>query len=123
MPSSPYRARRINPEKTALARHLRRSMTPTEKKLWSSLRANRLDGLHFRRQIVVEGYIADFYCHAARLVVEVDGGVHQQQQGYDGLRDQVMKAAGYAVLRIPAEEVESNVEHVLTKIRKAVARQ
>jgi very-short-patch-repair endonuclease len=119
MRGSPYRARYINGDKVALARQLRRDMTPTEKMLWERLRANRLNGLHFRRQVVIEGYVADFYCHAARLVVEVDGGVHEQQRGYDGLRDQVMKASGYRVLRVTADDVEKDMNAVLSRIAQA----
>ena len=119
MSRNPYKALRINPDKVALARHLRRNMTPTEKALWSGLRKKKLGGLHFRRQVVIQGYIADFYCHAARLVVEVDGGIHQQQSGYDGLRDQVMNASGYSVLRVSTNEVENNLDGVLQKILEA----
>lgn len=66
-------------EKQERARTLRRVMTPAETCLWEQLRGNRCAGLHFRRQQVIDGFIADFYCHDAGLVVEVDGGVHKQQ--------------------------------------------
>src|SRR5258707_1243130 len=55
-----------------------RKMTPAERRLWKALRRNALDGLHFRRQQVIEGYIADFYCDAAKLAIELDGAVHQE---------------------------------------------
>jgi len=116
MARSPYKAAYINPDKIALARRLRRKMTPTEALLWSSLRANKLGGFHFRRQVVIEGYVADFYCHAGRLLIEVDGGVHEQQHGYDDLRDQVVRANGYRVLRIPAEDVLKHLDRVLERI-------
>ena len=119
MPRNPYAASLINPDKVALARHLRRNMTRTESALWSGLRKKKLGGLHFRRQVVINGYIADFYCHAAGLVIEVDGGVHQQQCGYDGLRDQVMKAHGYKVLRIRTTEIENDLNSVLQRILEA----
>ena len=64
---------RIDPAKAQRARELRRRMTTEEKALWQRLRANRLDGFHFRRQQVIDGFIVDFYCHAASLVVETDG--------------------------------------------------
>lgn len=66
-------------EKQMLARRMRREMTPGEWCLWQRLRANRFCGLHFRRQQVIDGFIADFYCHAARLVVEADGDVHDDR--------------------------------------------
>jgi very-short-patch-repair endonuclease len=62
-----------------MARALRKEMTPAEQTLWSELRGNQLHGAKFRRQQVIAGYIADFYCHAARLVIELDGPVHQHQ--------------------------------------------
>ena len=58
------------------AHQFRREITPSEAALWQALRANRLGGLHFRRQQIIDGFIADFYCHAAGLVVELDGSVH-----------------------------------------------
>ena len=69
------------------ARQLRQEMTPAEAILWKHLRTDQLGGLHFRRQQVLDGYIVDFYCHAAQLVIEVDGEVHASQHEYDAERD------------------------------------
>lgn len=80
-------------------RKMRREMTPAEAILWKYLRTNQLDGLHFRRQQVIDGFIADFYCHAARLVIEVDGEVHDQQPDYDAERDRILTARGLRILR------------------------
>ena len=80
---------RIDPAKLAQAKALRRQMTPAEKLLWRRLRRNQL-GYHFRRQQVIAGFIADFYCDTARLVVEVDGGVHEQQADYDESRNDLL---------------------------------
>src|SRR4051794_32071831 len=77
-------------EKIERAKELRQDMTPAEKRLWDCLRKNRLDGLHFRRQQVIDGFIVDFYCHAAALVVEIDGEIHEQQAAADAERDQVL---------------------------------
>ena len=66
------RRQRTNPEKLKKAKELRDRMTRMEQILWEQLRGNRLNGLHFRRQQVVEGFIVDFYCHRVRLVVEVE---------------------------------------------------
>src|SRR5258708_27853937 len=68
----------VHPDKLEFAKQLRRKMTPAERRLWKALRRNALDGLHFRRQQVIEGYIADFYCDAAKLAIELDGAVHQE---------------------------------------------
>ena len=73
-------------KKLQRAKELRRDMTPAEKILWQELRANKL-GVHFRRQQVIEGFIVDFYCHKAALVVEVDGDIHDLQQEEDARRE------------------------------------
>jgi very-short-patch-repair endonuclease len=101
------------------AKELRRQMTQEEKILWQHLRANHLNGLHFRRQQIIDGFIADFYCHAARLVIEVDGKIHQQQAEYDAERDRVLSARGLRLLRIKNEEVRQNLNSVLVRISKA----
>ena len=94
-------------------------MTQEEKVLWKHLRANRLDGYHFRRQQVIDGFIVDFYCHAAGLVVEVDGEVHRQQIDYDVERDRVLSKHGLSILRIMNEEVRENLSGVLSRIADA----
>jgi very-short-patch-repair endonuclease len=101
------------------AKELRRAMTGAERTLWERLRGNRLHGFHFRRQQVIDGFIADFYCHAAGLVVEVDGGVHAQQAAYDSERDRVLSQRGLRVLRIGNEQVEKNLDGVLACIAGA----
>lgn len=68
------------------AKELHREMTPAEKILWKEVKINKLNGLHFRRQQIIHGYIADFYCHQHELIVEVDGGIHDQQKEYDAER-------------------------------------
>jgi very-short-patch-repair endonuclease len=101
------------------AKELRRQMTQEEKILWQHLRANRLNGLHFRRQQIIDGFIADFYCHAARLVIEVDGEIHQQQAEYDAERSKVLSARGLRLLRIRNVEVRQNLNNILVRISKA----
>lgn len=99
-----------------LAKEFRRQMTPAEKILWQHLRGNRLKGLHFRRQQIIDGFIADFYCHAARLVIEVDGKIHELQAEYDAERDRVLLARGLHLLRIRNEEVVQEIDRVLMLI-------
>src|SRR5258706_6976758 len=84
----------VTPEKRERSRELRQTMTEAEHLLWEQLRGGRLGGLKFRRQQVIDGFIVDFYCHRAGLVVEVDGAIHQQQQQYDLERDQVLSGRG-----------------------------
>jgi very-short-patch-repair endonuclease len=110
---------RVDPIKVERARQLRRRMTLEESILWEALRANRLDGFHFRRQQIIDGFIVDFYCHVAGLVVELDGGIHLQQRDYDEERDQVLSARSLRILRIPDEEVRQNLKSVLARIASA----
>ncbi len=97
--------------KHALSKQLRRKMTPAERILWGYLRANRLQGMHFRRQQVIEGFIADFYCHSVALVIEVDGATHERQ--HDLERSAVFEGRGIRTLRFTNEEIYSNNERVL----------
>jgi very-short-patch-repair endonuclease len=109
----------VSTQKNNLAHDLRREMTPAERKLWSRLRAGRLEGFHFRRQQIVEPYIVDFYCHQAALVVEVDGGVHLEQQEYDRQREQDLRDAGLRVIRFWNTDVNQNLDGVLEEILRA----
>ncbi len=101
------------------AQALCENMTPSEWLLWQRLRSNRLDGLHFRRQVTIDGFLPDFYCHTLGLVVEVDGKVHKNQQEYDTLRDQIIKARGLCILRFTNTQIETRMPGVLTAIRTA----
>jgi very-short-patch-repair endonuclease len=87
-------------------------MSPPEVLLWTRLRALRGEGPTFRRQHAIGPYVADFYCSAARLVIEVDGAVHTEdaQIAHDERRDAYMRQLGYYVLRIPAREIMRNAE-------------
>jgi very-short-patch-repair endonuclease len=101
---------------TERARELRRRMTPAEKRLWDGLREHRLGGYHFRRQQVIGGYIVDFYCAAARLVVEVDGPIHDRQTEYDAERERVLAAYGVTTLHVTNEQVTGDLRSVLIRI-------
>jgi very-short-patch-repair endonuclease len=105
--------------KVQRAKELRREMTEAERMLWEQLRRNQLRGFHFRRQQVIDGFIVDFYCHAANLVVEVDGEVHETQKVYDNQRDAVLSQRGLRILRIGNDEVRRNLDDVLTRIGRA----
>ena len=106
----------VDRAKVQRAKELRRQMTGEERILWQQLRTNRLEGFHFRRQQVIDGFIVDFYCHAAGLVVEVDGGVHEGQAEYDEERDRLLSARGLRVLRVENREVRENLPDVLARI-------
>jgi very-short-patch-repair endonuclease len=94
-------------------------MTPEETIVWDRLRGNKLNGLHFRRQQVIAGYIADFYCHSARLIVEIDGEIHTRQKNEDQKRDRILMEKGLKVLRIQNKEVQADVQKVLEVILQA----
>ena len=117
---SPYRAR-MPKEKTLLAREMRENPTKTEATLWEHLRLKRM-GVKFRQQAPMLGYITDFYCPSARLVVEVDGESHLDRKAYDAFRDRVMTEHGLKVLRFEAALIESNLPVVLATIRTTIER-
>jgi very-short-patch-repair endonuclease len=112
--------RRVKPSKKAKARQLRSDMTQAEGILWQSLRANRLDGLHFRRQQLVFGFIVDFYCHAARLIIEVDGSIHGDQLEWDAERQVILEQRGFCVVRFTNDAVVHRLPVVLQEIRDAL---
>jgi len=107
---------RVTKEKLERAKELRREMTPAEKVLWNELRANKL-GVRFRRQQVIAGFIVDFYCHKAALVVEVDGDIHDLQQEEDARREKALSALGLRIVRFGNDEVLRELSTVVEKIR------
>jgi|SRR5579883_1966800 len=109
------------PEKRDRARELRQRMMPAERTLWTHLRDHRLDGLHFRRQQPKQGFIMDFYCHAARLVIEVDGPIHAQQAEYDAERDLWLTGDGGRILRVTNDDVRYRLAETLERIRVVCA--
>ena len=110
------RGQSISFEMFERAKKLRREMTPAEKILWKELRTNKLKGLHFRRQQIVHGYFADFYCHQHELIVELDGGIHELQKEYDAEREEYLIAIGFRVIRFTNEDITGNLKGVLQKI-------
>ena len=102
---------------TERARELRRQSTDAERVLWSRLRARGLLGVKFRRQATVKGYIADFVSTKHRLIVELDGGHHADQQKHDELRTRRLESQGYRVLRFWDNDALRDPESVLEAIR------
>jgi len=110
----------MTPEtRTARARALRKRQTRAEATLWQYLRASRLDGLRFRRQHSIDGYFADFACLSLKLVIELDGKVHDEddQQLDDYHRQQAIEALGWFVLRFTNDQVTGALPAVLDTIR------
>jgi very-short-patch-repair endonuclease len=104
------------------ARNLRQRQTSAETLLWELLRGEQLNGLKFRRQHPIRGtsYIADFYCHEASLVVELDGPIHDQQRSVDALRQADIEALGLRVLRFTNQQVIEQTEMVLQSIMDTI---
>lgn len=113
------RGQSISKAKFIRSKELRQQMTKEERILWGFLRRNGLYGLHFRRQQVIDGYIVDFYCHAANLVLEIDGAVHDYQTEKDKERDRILMDKGLKVIRIKNEEIRNDIHNVLVKIASA----
>ena len=104
------------------ARQMRSGMTDAEKKLWGELRAHRLMGLSFRRQMPIAGYIVDFACAEHKLVVEVDGSQHGKDADadYDRIRTERLNALGWTVMRLWNDEVLQNIDDVCTGIIRTI---
>ena len=111
-----------SPELHRRARELRKRMTPAEKKLWQALRRKQLLGKKFRRQHPLYIYIADFYCHDCKLIIELDGGIHKMPDQYykDLDRTMELEKMGITVIRFTNEETENNLAFVLKEIENKI---
>jgi len=113
---------RISSKLRSNARALRKNSTDVERILWSELRDHRLNGASFRRQVPIGSYIADFMSHAAKLVIELDGGQHFSDRGEqtDTARSAVIEAKGFQVFRFSNHDVMTNRAGVLETIAAAI---
>jgi len=107
---------RTTPNIQQRAKELRKEATPAERMLWERLRNRQLGGFKFRRQAPMGNVIADFYCAECKLIVEIDGDIHDFQIEEDAARTKQIESFGYRVIRFRNEEVLNNIEIVLTKI-------
>ncbi len=92
-------------DRTTNARRLRSNQTPAEAKLWAIVRAGRLQGFKFKRQVPIDRYFVDFLCSERRLIIELDGKPHEGRELYDAERTEVLEACGFLVVRFPNEQV------------------
>ena len=99
-----------------VARWLRRQQTDAERKLWFELRNGQLGGLKFRRQMSLNGFVVDFCCPNAKLIIELDGGQHLEQREQDARRTRDLEDSGYFVLRFWNNDVLQNIDGVLGEI-------
>ncbi len=95
---------------------MRQAPAPAEQRLWYCLRDRRLNGFKFRRQVPVGPYIADFYCAACRLIVELDGDSHAHRHEYDAERTEYLNQDGYVVVRFVNDDVFKHLDAVLESI-------
>jgi len=102
------------------ARQLRNNATDAERHLWRYLRNRHLGGHRFRRQMPMVGYVADFVCPSLKLVIELDGGQHLQNSGYDKVRTAMLESLGYRVLRYWNDDVLMRTMAVLEDILRAI---
>jgi very-short-patch-repair endonuclease len=107
-----------------LSRKLRKRMTPGEKILWKKLRRKKINGVRIRRQHPIEYFIADFYCHEARLVIEVDGLIHisKERKDYDLNRNAEMDRLGIKVIRFSDWDVKNNMTQVIATINDEISK-
>jgi very-short-patch-repair endonuclease len=105
----------------ARARSLRQNLTEAERRVWQRLRSRQMKGYRFRRQVPIGRYIADFVCHEARLIVEIDGGQHDPSSSQEAERTGFLQHEGYRVLRFWNNEVLANLDGVHATIADALA--
>ena len=106
----------------ARSRDLRQNMTEAEKRMWQILRSRQMNGFKFRRQVPMRRYIADFVCHEAKLVVEIDGGQHHHLSPGETERTRVLQSEGYRLLRFWNNDVLANPDGVYEAIAAELGR-
>jgi len=113
-----------SPQIFSNAKKLREKQTEAEEKFWLAVKDNQIEGYKFRRQHPLSIYIADFYCHALQLVIEIDGGYHlsEEQQILDKKRTADIEFQGLSVIRFTNEEIMSNLKEAIDKIKSHIKR-
>lgn len=112
------RVRHYDPQLKGSARRLRKNQTEAEKLLWSKIRKRQLMGLKFQRQFELGTYIVDFVCRDLKVIVELDGGQHNEQETrlYDQQRTLYLESLGFKILRFWNNDVMENIDGVLESI-------
>ena len=107
------------------AKAMRENMTQAEKTVWELLKSKNMLGLRFKPQHPIDIFIADFYCHSLKLVIEIDGGIHKSvdQREYDIGREAELEHWGIKVIRFTNEEVENNISRVQNEIERICSEQ
>ena len=107
-----------SPKLFELAKDLRNRLTEPEKILWEKLRLRQLRGYRFKPQHPIGEFIVDFYCHKSKLIIEIDGGYHNQkdQQDYDVSRTNILREFGLKIIRFKNEDVLERIDFVVEEI-------
>lgn len=102
------------------ARYLRKNMTDQERKLWQLLRNRQFHGYRFLRQFIIDDYIVDFVCCEKKLIIEIDGGQHNEMQNirYDKKRTEYLESKGYKIIRFWNNEIDNNIDGVYQKLEE-----
>jgi very-short-patch-repair endonuclease len=108
-------------DRIATARAFRQGGVLAEERLWAMVRARKIDGFKFRRQVPIDRFFADFLCLEAKLIVEVDGPSHNHQADYDQRRTEVLESLGYRLIRFTNLDVLGDPSGVRIRLRKALA--
>jgi len=112
--------KRTTPKVFGYAKQLHRNMTPAEVKLWARLRAHRLEGIHFRNQHAIGNYVVDFCAPRKKLIIELDGSQHMEQERYDKERTEYLESKDYTVLRFWNNDVMKDIDSVIRAIIQAM---
>lgn len=113
--------KRTTPKFYERARELRKEPTPAERKLWAYLRGDKLNGINFRRQHAIGNYIVDFVSIKRKIVIELDGSQHLEQEEYDKERTKYLESKGYKVIRFWNNQVMNEIKGVITEIERELA--
>ncbi|HTB06573.1 MAG TPA: endonuclease domain-containing protein [Bacteroidia bacterium] len=112
-----------SPEIIKRAAELRKNMTVAENLLWERIGKKQIFGVRFKRQHPISKFIADFYCHSALLVIEIDGEIHLKEEiaERDEGRDHEMKKLGLKVMRFTNDDIYNNIDEVITQIKQELS--
>jgi very-short-patch-repair endonuclease len=112
--------KRTTPKVFKRAKELRRNQTEAEAKLWSYLRNHQLNNIGFRRQHAIGNYVVDFCAPRRKLIIELDGGQHLEQEEYDAQRTEFLESRGYKVLRFWNNDVMKSIDDVTREIQRTL---
>ncbi|OGI12338.1 MAG: hypothetical protein A2Y40_03450 [Candidatus Margulisbacteria bacterium GWF2_35_9] len=105
-------------------RHLRKEQTESEKIFWEIVRNRKVNGTKFNRQFPIKFkfnnhnrfFVADFYCHERKVVVEIDGSIHEKQKDYDKLREYIINILGIKVIRFKNNDIKNNISYIVEQL-------